>query len=253
MIVNLSELVWKLLKSPFESVPKMEIFFNTIEMLIRITRKNIAKAKKKLIINSTNELVKMEKAFIKWEHTIRYFSFDPIKKTIDFAAFSYLLDQIMSFSLLPVYNEDNEKYYFLFRVYLSHLWKSDLKGLFEAPVRNLSALICYLYDYWEVIFIDYKYTFLYFKGFQCDRKFQKDCALKRLERDILGVLDDYNKEGNHNIPSHLASLVAKVVEPADEMKKDFSAAYYQKLKAVVSFLETLIEYHPQNKPPSSLI
>jgi hypothetical protein len=175
LLENVSRVVWKLFKSTFVTISKTEKNFNAIEMIIRITRKNIVEAKKQMIINRTLaiEMIKMENTMKNWEYTIRYCSFDPISGAIDFGAFSHLFDQIMSFSLQIRYNENNEKYYFLFKVYLTHLWKSNLKGLYEAPVRNLSALLSYLYNYWEIRVFDNVYTFLYFKTLHLNQSLEK--------------------------------------------------------------------------------
>jgi hypothetical protein len=245
---NVNRVVCKLLFSPFDSVEGMKRNFNSIEMMIRITRKNISKAKRQIAINLklAKGLAKMEKTIKNWEHVIRNFSFDPIKKTIDFAAFSNLFDQIIGFSLLPEYNADNEKYYILFRVYLTLLWNRHLKGLFEAHMKNLETFIFYLYDCWEISFFDYENTFLCIRNFQKDRKKRIGMLCERMKYDISAILRYYKSGLKLEIPSYPLSLTIEIVESLEEKTKPFGSRFGAKLKAF-AYLKDLMKDHPPNK------
>jgi hypothetical protein len=235
-LFSATELGWRLFELPCDD-SKKEIF-DTIEIIIRIVKKNIKKARKQMIIYSilANKMKKMKETMINWEYVIINFSIDPLKKTINFAAFSHLFDQIMGFSLRSEYKVDNEKYYLLFKVYLTLLWKNDLKGLFKARIRNLDALVCYFYLHWEGR--DYHETsfFWFFEDFQKDRKRTIVLALEKMKNDIFKIFE-YRKSWNLYIPFYSTLLVFKRYERGKELKKHFPRDFCMKLK-VAAFLET---------------
>jgi hypothetical protein len=247
-LVHVNHQIWKLFKRPFSNSTKLQESIAVTLLLIRIAEKNIAKARKQWEISPALEkkLATFGKTLICWKYAIRHFSFDFDNGTVEFAAFSLLLDRIMEFSLLPDYNVDNEKHYFLFEVYLTQLWNSHLAGLYEAHVKNILPITCYLYDYWELRCYKCESTFRYFKDYQNDGKRGAILALERMKRDILSLLDIYRDYWHLDIPFYPNNLVIKAVNSSDEVTTNFTSAFRTKLKAA-AFLETQIVDHSLEK------